>query len=212
MTFSSRLSRPQMLLVAGLILAVAAFCVLRATLFPELPNFSPVMALAFCGGVFLPGALAWIIPLAVVVVADLGLSWAMSYEISGSWQLVSLACLAATVGVGRWLARRGTFGVGAFFGLLIASGIGFYFVTNAATWLVSPDYAKTWGGFFQAQTVGLPGLPPTWTFLRNALVSDLLFGGLILAVRAFAARSDVEFAQPLHVEVRDHARSTGGVH
>lgn len=212
MTFSTRLSRPQIFLVAGLILAVAAFRILRATLYPELPNFSPVMALAFCGGLFLPGASAWILPLAAVMIADLGLSWALGYEVSGLWQFVRLACLAGAVGAGRWLAARGTFGLGAFLGLLMASGIGFYLVSNAATWLVSPDYAKTFAGFVQAQTVGLPGYAPTWAFLRNSLVSDLIFGGLILAVRALAARSDVKFAQPLHVEVRDHARSSGGVH
>lgn len=211
MTFSTRLSRPQVFLVAGLILAVAVFRILRATLFPELPNFSPVMALAFCGGIFLPGVLAWIVPLASVVLADLGLSFALGYEVSGLWQIVNLACLVAAIGAGRWLSARETFGLGAFVGLLIASGLGFYIVSNAATWLVSPDYAKTLGGFIQAQTIGLPGYAPSWAFLRNSLVSDLLFGGLILAVRALAARSDVEFAQPLHVEVGDHARPSRGV-
>jgi len=212
MTFSTRLSRPQIFLVAGLILAVAVFRVLRATKFPELPNFSPVMALAFCGGIFLPGALAWVIPMAAVVLADLGLSWALGYDVSGLWQIVNLACLAAAIGAGRWLAARGSFGLGSFVGLLIATGVGFYLVSNAATWLVSPEYAKTLGGFLQAETVGLPGYLPTWVFLRNSLVSDLLFGGLILAVRALAGRSDIEFAQPLHGEVRDHSRSAGGVH
>jgi hypothetical protein len=212
MTISSRLSRPQIFLVAGLILAVAVFRIVRATWFPELPNFSPVMALAFCGGLFLPGVAAWIIPMAAVVLADLGLSWALGYEVSGLWQFVRFAGLAAAVGAGRWLAARQSFGLGAFLGLLMASGIGFYLVSNAATWLVSPDYAKTLAGFVQAQTTGLPGYAPTWTFLRNALVSDLIFAGLILAVRTLAARSDVQFAQPLHVEVRDHARSSGSVH
>jgi len=207
MSFSTRLTRPQILLVTGLILAVAAYRVLNATLLPGLPNFSPVMALAFCAGLFLPGVMAWIIPMAAVVLADMGLSLAMAYPVFGFWQIVNIACLAAAVGAGRWLASRNSFGLGSFLGLLLSCGIGFYLVSNAATWLVSPDYAKTFAGFIQAQTVGLPGLPPTWTFLRNSLVSDLLFGGLILAVRAFASRSDVEFAQPLHVEVGDHAGS-----
>jgi hypothetical protein len=212
MTFSTRLTRTRIGLVIGLILAVAVFRIVRATVLPELPNFSPVMAVAFCGGLFLPGLLAWIIPVAAVMLADLGLAWILGYEVSGLWQIVRLAGLAGAVGVGRWLARRETFGLGSFFGLLIANGLGFYFVTNAATWLVSPDYAKSLAGFIQAQTIGLPGLPPTWTFLRNALVSDLFFGALILAVRALALRSDVELAQPLHVEVRNHPRPSGGVH
>lgn len=208
MNFSTRLSRLQVLLVTGLILAVAAYRVLHATLVPGLPNFSPVMALAFCGGLFLPGLMAWIVPMAAVVLADIGLSLALNYPVGGLWQVVNLACLAVAVGAGRWLARRETVGLGSFLGLLISCGLGFYLISNAATWLVSPDYAKTFAGFIQAQTVGLPGLPPTWTFLRNSLVSDLIFGGLILAVRAFAGQSDVEFSQPLHVEVRNHAGSS----
>jgi hypothetical protein len=208
MNFSTRLTRPQILLVTGLILAVAAYRVVHATLLPGLPNFSPVMALAFCGGLFLPGVLAWILPISAVVLADIGLAYALGYPVAGFWQVVNIVCLAAAVGAGRWLASRESFGLGSFLGLLLSCGVGFYLVSNAATWLVSPDYAKTFSGFIQSQTVGLPGLPPTWTFLRNSLVSDLLFGGLILAVRAFAARSDVEFAQPLHVEVRDHAGSS----
>jgi hypothetical protein len=208
MNFSTRLSRPQILLVTGLILAVAAYRVLHATLFPGLPNFSPVMALAFCGGLFLPGVLAWIVPVAAVALGDVGLAIVKDYPLFGPWQIVNFACLAAAVGAGRLLARRESFGLGSFLALLISCGVGFYLVSNAVSWLALPEYAKTLSGFIQAQTVGLPGWPPTWTFLRNSLISDLIFGGLILAVRASAARSDVEFAKPLHIEVRDQAGSS----
>lgn len=202
MTFSTRLTRSQILAVGGLILAVAVYRVLSGTLLPDLPNFSPVMALAFCGGLFLPGAYAFAVPIAAVLLSDAGLAMAKEYPVFGPWQIVSLACLAAAVGLGRWLGRRETFGLGSFVGLLLASGIGFYVATNAISWIMLPDYPKTLAGFIQSQTAGVPGLPPAWTFLRNALVSDLIFGGLILAVRGLARRSEVEFAEPLHVEVR----------
>lgn len=202
MTFSTRLTRAQILAVAGLILAVAVYRVLSAALLPGLPNFSPVMALAFCGGLFLPGVLAFAVPAAAILISDIGLALVKGYPVFGAWQIVSLVCLVAAVGAGRWLGRRETFGLGSFVGLLLAGGVGFYLASNAAAWLLEPAYPRTLAGFVQAQTTGLPGLPPSWMFLRNALVSDLIFGGLILAVRALARRSDVELAQPLHVEVR----------
>jgi hypothetical protein len=211
MTFSSRLSRSQLFAVAGLIFAVAVFRVLSATWLPGLPNFSPVMALAFCGGLFLPGVFAWLLPIAVILVSDMGLALANGYPVFGSWQIVSLVCLAVAVGAGRWLARRETFGLGAFVGLLLASSVGFYLVSNAGAWLVEPLYPQTVAGFIQAQTIGLPGFPPSWMFLRNALISDLLFGGMILGVRFLARRSDVEFAQSLNVEVGNHPRPAAGV-
>jgi hypothetical protein len=202
MTFSTRLTRTQILAVAGLILAVAVYRVLSAAWLPGLPNFSPVMALALCGGLFLPGLLALVVPTAAILLSDIGLALVKGYPVFGAWQVVTLVCLLAAVAAGRWLGRRDSFGLGAFVGLLLAGGVGFYFASNAAAWLIEPAYPRTLAGFFQAQTTGLPGFPPSWMFLRNALVSDLLFGGLILAVRVLARRSDVEFAEPLHVEVR----------
>ena len=49
------------------------------------------------------------------------------------------------------------------------------------SWFVDPGYAKTLAGWVQAMTTGLPGLPPTFWFLRNSLLSDLAFSCLLLA-------------------------------
>lgn len=56
----------------------------------------------------------------------------------------------------------------------------FYFVTNTAAWLQNPEYPKTLAGWFQALTTGIPGLPPTWAFFRNTLLSGGLFSGLFV--------------------------------
>jgi hypothetical protein len=43
-------------------------------------------------------------------------------------------------------------------------------------------------GWVQALTSGLPGFPPTWTFLRNSLLSDAGFSLLlVLACQVEAA-------------------------
>jgi hypothetical protein len=63
----------------------------------------------------------------------------------------------------------------------------FYFASNTLAWAHDPDYAKSLAGWWQANTVGLPGYPPTWTFLRNALAGDMVFVVLLWLVldRAF---------------------------
>jgi hypothetical protein len=183
MTLNRRTSPGRMGAIIGLIVAVALFRVLRATLLPGLPNFSPLMATAFCGGLFLPGVLAWILPFAAMVVSDFALSLALGYPVLDSGQVAGWMCLLAAIGAGRWAARRERLGLGAFAALLFANALFFHLVTNAVCWAMEPAYPRGLGGLVQALTMGLPNLPPAWTFFRNSLASDFLFAGLILAVR-----------------------------
>jgi hypothetical protein len=162
--------------------------VLRAGLLPELPNFSPVAAVAFCGGLFLPGVLAWIVPVGILFVSDLALAMLLGYPAFSSAQFVSWACILAVVGIGRLLSKA-SFSTPRFFSALIGSGLLFYLVTNTAAWIGNPSYPRGLGGLWMSLTTGLPGFPPSWMFYRNALVSDLIFGALLLAVWALARRA-----------------------
>ena len=175
-------------LVAICILLLAGFRVLRAGLLPELPNFSPVAAVAFCGGLFLPSVLAWIVPVGILFVSDLALAMLLGYPAFSSAQFVSWTCILAVVGIGRLLSKA-SFSTPRFFSALIGSGLLFYLVTNTAAWIGNPSYPRGLGGLWMSLTTGLPGFPPSWMFYRNALVSDLIFGALLLAVWALARRA-----------------------
>lgn len=188
MTVHPKYSRSEIALVAGLIVAVAAFRVLRAAYLPEFQNFAPVMAMAFCGGLFLPGVLAWALPLGALIISDVALAFVFGYPALGTAQ-VSWLCFALAVGAGRWLAKRESAGLGSFVLLLLGNAIVFYLATNTVSWWFMDAYPRTLAGLGQALTVGLPGFPPTWMFFRNQLVSDFLFAGLILAVHAYAVRT-----------------------
>lgn len=186
----SRHARQTAYVAAGFILAVSAFRLLRAALLPDLPNFAPVMAMAFCGGLFLPGLSAWVLPLAAICLSDLVLNVVLKCPLIEGGQLAAWACLVFAVAAGRWLAsRRPGPSLTAIAGVLTANAMLFYLVTNTISWLVMPEYARTLAGWWQAVTVGIPGYPPTWTFFRNALLGDFVFTGLILAVREAAIRS-----------------------
>jgi hypothetical protein len=64
-------------------------------------------------------------------------------------------------------------------GKLIGGGIAgallFHFLTCGFAWFGNPAYAKSASGFLQALTIGEPGFAPAYLFLRNTLVSTILF-------------------------------------
>jgi hypothetical protein len=167
------------------ILLLAGFRVLRAVLLPELPNFSPVSAVAFCSGLFLPGVLAWIVPISVLFASDMALAVLLGYPVFSSAQFVSWICILAGIGIGCLLSKVALSTLRFFFAL-IGSGLLFYLGTNTAAWICNSSYPRGLGGLWMSLTTGLPGFPPSWMFYRNALVSDLIFGALLLAVWTLA--------------------------
>ena len=149
-----------------------------------LPNFSPWMALAFTGTLVMPRALPWFVwPLAMLAInlAALGAGSAFDPESLAIYGMYAAAAFGAS-------RLRGSLSVlQSLLGVLSCSLI-FYVVTNTAAWVAVPEYAKTLSGWIQAQTSGLPGYAPTWTFLRSSLLSDLGFSLLLLVAFNAEAR------------------------
>lgn len=170
------------ILVAACIFLVASLRIIRAAFLPELPNFSPTMALAFCGGIFLPGIAAWIIPLGALFISDLILNGIFGYSFLSFEQAGTWCCLVGMVGLGRWTGSRRLFSLGQFYGMLTSGSLLFYFVTNTVSWFFNPAYPRGWEGLWMSLTVGLPGFPPTWIFFRNSLTSDFLFASFLLLI------------------------------
>lgn len=154
-------------------------------------NFSAAYALLFCAGVYLPGRMAWWLPLTTMAVADAALStyyW-KTLGIPFQWyQLTNYAVYLALIGLGRgfkpassWLKLLS----GGILGALL-----FYLITNTAAWLLNPfgnpEYSRDIAGWFIALTQGTAGHPPTWEFLRNTLLSGGLFTGLFAAAMKLA--------------------------
>jgi hypothetical protein len=154
-----------------------------------LPNFSPWMALAFAGTILFPKPLPWWSCLAALLGIDLILQGGV--VVANPATMVGVyGCLFLAALWGR--SWRGRSAVLPIFGGVLVCGLGFYVVGNAISWFGNPAYPQSVAGLIQAQTVGLPGWPPTWTFLRNSWMSDLLFtessggsspGGVHLCVR-----------------------------
>ena len=170
---------------------VALFLVLGCVLlrllnnaFPDVvPNFSPQMAVALVSGMVLPRAWGWLVGPVAFLLTDLvfvEVNRLTDSSMFSWWTLLSLAVYVAAGGLGLLIARRKS--LGRLIGGSIACSLVFYVVANTFSWWHNPEYAANLAGWWQANTVGLPGYTPTWCFLRNAVAGDLVFVVLLVLV------------------------------
>ncbi len=175
---------------ALVLIVLAASWRLLAVHEPMLGNFSPLMALTFCGAVYFRDKRLWLVPFAALALSDIYLDYyyATAFHEMWSWQsvLTRLLCFALALPLGWMVAQRKNW-LTLFCGAL-GSSLLFYVITNTDAWRHDPHYIKTAAGWWQALTVGRPGFAPTYMFFRNTLVSDLLFTGLFAFAMEFAAR------------------------
>jgi Family of unknown function (DUF6580) len=173
----------------ALILLAAGYRIV-ATWNPALVNFSPLMALTFCGAVYFKNRWLWLVPFVALSASDLYIDHYQAAHFGYTWDasgmLVRTICFAAALALGWMVSRRKNWLS------LLAGCVGgsllFYFATNTASFLGDAFYVKTMAGWWQAMTVGHPEFPPTLYFFRNTLVSDLLFTGVFAAAMEWAAR------------------------
>jgi len=154
-----------------------------------LPNISPLMAVAYVGAMYLPRQWGWLVGPATLVVTDIAfipLNHEAGSPMFSSWSLFSLAFYALAGGLGILIAERKSL-IKIISGSMVLS-LAFYVVANTFAWAggaataTDPGYAMTFAGWWQANTVGLPGWEPTWHFLRNGMAGDLFFALLLLLI------------------------------
>ncbi len=160
----------------------------------DLPwNSAPLMAMAF-GGAMLLGVRFWWIPVAALLAGDLALGLMTPGGGIGGYTLMSALFYLAAAWLGAKAGRGPRLWPALWCGTLLC-GLLFYVLANTYTWLALPAYAKTFAGWWQSQTTGLPEFsPPAWVFLRNSLLADTAWCVLAGIVHAL-------FARPLPVAV-----------
>jgi hypothetical protein len=174
-----------------LVLGCVTFRLLSSN-FPEfIPNISPLMAIAYVGAMYLPRRWGWLVGPSTLVLTDVAFLQ-VNYRTDGSgsmfswWTVISLGIYAAAGGLGILIARRKSL-TKIVSGSLVCSLL-FYVAANTFSWWhdivvqMTPGYSATLAGWWQANTVGLAGYTPTWTFLRNGMAGDLFFVFLLLFV------------------------------
>ena len=172
--------RPRIYVLTLMVLAAAA-----TRLAPHPPNMTSIAALALFGGAtFEDRRLAIIVPLAALFISDLvlGLHPTMAIVYLGF-------VLAALIGLSLRGHRKP-----AWIGLAtVASSLLFFALTNFGVWAMGSFYPRTLAGLAECYVAGLP-------FLRNSLIGDLAYSGLLFGLfalleRRFAALSPATQAQ-----------------
>lgn len=141
----------------------------------ELPwNSTPLMAMAFGGGMLL-GVRFWWVPVVVLVASDLAIGLLFPGDGIAGYTLMSALFYLVTAWTGAAAGRSLRLWPAMWCGTLL-SGVLFYLLANTYSWVALPGYAKTLAGWWQSQTTGLPEFsPPAWVFLRNSLMADTLW-------------------------------------
>lgn len=155
---------------------------------PHWPNFTAMGAMALFGAAYLRSFwLALLIPFAALYMSDLIINNVIyaSYYDHFVWQISPFVYLAFALllGIG-YLLRNRVKTTNVIFASLSASVV-FFIVTNSASWLIDPMYAKNFAGYLTALGAGIP-------FFWNTLAGDLfycgvLFGGYALVRQSFPA-------------------------
>ena len=156
-----------------------------------LHNFSPMAAIALCSAIYFPRKIAILAPLAAFLISDLVLNAA--YLKTGYVDsLLSVKMIPEYLALGLSAALgwklRARPKAALILGASFVGSLAFYVITNSGDWLADPQYAKTFAGWVQALTTGLPGYPTTLSFYRNTLASDLLFTAIFVACMAWQPR------------------------
>ena len=175
--------------LAPIVFIIAAVLI---RLFPHLPNFAPIGAMALFGGAYLNKKYSIIIVLLTMLVSDYLLLYVNPFApqwinfskiyppaslfhsstlyIYGSFMIYYL--------IGRLIAKRksvATVGIGA-----LAASLQFFLITNAAVW-VNGAYARDLSGLWQSYIMGIP-------FFKGTLLGDLFYTGAFFGGYEVVAR------------------------
>jgi hypothetical protein len=157
-----------------------------------LHNFAPLSAIALCGAAWLPRRTAFALPLIALFASDLALNAHYGAPLV-TWEMATRYLALGIIAMGGWLLRGNKRAPVMLAASLVASAV-FFVLTNSASWLTDPGYEKTLSGWSQSLTTGLPGFPPTLTFFKHTVASDLIFTALFLACFAYSRHRAVSSA------------------
>ena len=159
--------------------------------FSWMHNVAPIAAVALCGAAYLPRRIAFPLPLAMLFLSDAALNLFHYHQPLLTVEILPRYLALALIGTLGY-SLRGHARIGT---LLAASCVGsliFYVISNTGSWLYEPGYTKTFAGWLQALTIGLPGFPPTWWFYRHTLLGDLFFTLLFSGCMTMQTRRETQ--------------------
>ncbi len=131
-------------------------------LIPHMWNFTPVLALALFAGIHLPKKQMFIVPLVLMLMADVILG--IYPSILFTWVAVlGSVCVGLLLRENRTLLKLTLGGFGA--------ALVFFFISNLGVWVY--QYPKTWAGLVNCYMLAIP-------FFRNTLLSTICYSIVLI--------------------------------
>lgn len=151
-------------------------------------GFTPLVAYALCGGVFLNRKqAAWFPVLAIIVthgIINVLCANEKFVRVDSIESFVAFIIIVAAVvvvsAVGVSVKKKASFGV--LLGTVTVSTVLFFLVSNTVSFFMDQRYEFSFLGWVRALTLGLPGWPPTWEFLLRSLAGNIVFTVLFYAL------------------------------
>lgn len=145
-------------------------------LFPHIPNFTPIAAMALFGGVYFSDKrLAFVIPLVAMFLSDIAIQLIFGWGFHNTMIYVYISFILTSL-IGLMVRRNVTF-LSVTTGS-IASSILFFIITNFGVWAAS-DFQLGLSGLTTTYILGLPFFAPT--LLGDLFFNTILFGAFYLA-------------------------------
>jgi hypothetical protein len=164
---------PRFIFITSAILIAAI-----SRLFPHIPNFTPIAAMALFGGVcFSDKRLAFIIPLIAMLISDVALEFTTGWGFHNTLIYVYAAFVLTSL-IGLYVRKN--MSAGSIISASIISSILFFIITNFGVWAASGMV----GGAVGLGTTYALGIP----FFAPTLLSDLFFNALLFGAFFFAQK------------------------
>src|SRR5688572_14629942 len=149
---------PAVILLAAIILFRIAPWLGGSDVLRAIAGISPLMAFALCGGVFLPRKWAPWFPVAAVAITHAVINVIAGEPVIHPYAAVVAVFVVIVAAAGVAVKKKASLPV--LLGISFLSTVLFHLVSNTVSFFIDPGYAKTFAGWWQCQTTGLPGVSP----------------------------------------------------
>ncbi len=176
----NKLNNQNFILAIGLVILASL-----SRLFPVLPNFQPIMAIALFAGVAFSSnrVLSFLIPIGALLFSDILLHF-FSESLFGFYAGFHNSMIAVYLSFGLIVLLSSFFNkkvtLLSVLGTSLLSAIIFFILTNLSSWLFGLDinnmpYTKDWAGLTWCFTSALP-------FFKYSVASVLLYSGVLFGI------------------------------
>ena len=145
---------------------------ISARFIPHAPNFTPIMAIALFGALYLPKKYALIIPMLAMLTSDFFIGFY-------SWQIMLSVYTSFLLMIGIGLIIKNNKNFFTVLGSTLLASIIFFLLTNFTVWAFGTLYTHNLAGLAQSYYLAIP-------FFRNSLLGNLFYVGILVGGYEFA--------------------------